>query len=142
MTDASKRGRNARRKGAQWERDICGLIHDEFGIRVQRRTDGPRGHCEDVSLPPFSIEAKFYERIASLKWLDQAATNAPIGTLPVVVMRENGRTQPAVMMPWWVFAQLARGELIGREPLPAATAEPTAESYRGNRPPGLGTSAG
>jgi len=111
-SDASKRGRNARNKGAQFERDICALIHDEFGIVVKRRLDGPRGQVEDIQLGPFSIESKHHAGIAALKFLDQAIRNAEVGKMPIVVMRENGRTSPAVMLPWWVFALLARGELI------------------------------
>lgn len=114
MSDASKRGRNARRKGAGFERKVAEMWNEEFGTNVKRRLDGPRGHCEDlVGTGPFSVECKHYASIGRVyEWVDQAAANAPIGKLPIVIAQADGR-KPLVIMPWPVAARLIRGELGG-----------------------------
>jgi len=103
MTDAVKRGRQNRRKGASGERELCQLIEAEFGIRTKRLLGQERDGGSDVPLPGLGVfEVKRRKRVANLyTWLESAQ---------MVALRGDGRDW-LVVLPWPLFATLARSEV-------------------------------
>lgn len=114
MSDASKRGKNNRRRGQSGERELCGILTDELGTVVKRRLGQERDQGTDIHVGPFRIEVKRRKRIAGLyEWLQQAdAVSGEVGTsgVPIVALRADGEGWLAVMRleDWLTFA---RGEL-------------------------------
>lgn len=97
-----------RDKGARGEREFCKLLLDEFGFAARRNLGQARDAGNDVHAGPFHFEVK---RRASMKqlegWMDQAQSSG--NDLYAVAMRpDNGEWM--VLLPWEVFAQLAREE--------------------------------
>jgi len=95
-----------RRKGADGEREVCKLLHEEFGVYVVRNLDQTRDGGTDIHLGPFQIEVKRRKRVGSLyEWLGQAK-----GELPTLMLRGDGKRW-LVVMDFEHWARLARGEL-------------------------------
>lgn len=98
MTDASRRGRNNRRKGQVGEREVCDLLGEAFGLNLHRQLGQERDSGTDVHVPGFRIEVKRRKAIAGLyAWLATADVG---GGLPLVCMRGDGRE-------WLVAMRLA-----------------------------------
>lgn len=88
-----------RRKGADFEREICTLLTDALGTVVKRNLAQTRGGAtegSDITIGPFSIECKRRASIAVYEWLDQAQRDAN-GKLPIVVARADGRRAIAIL---------------------------------------------
>ena len=95
QTDPSKRGRGARNRGANGERELAGLIRDTWGYPVRR---GYVFHHESdlVGLDGIHPEVKRVEKLNIHKAMEQAIEEAQ--------KREDG--QPAV------FFRRDRGEWL------------------------------
>jgi hypothetical protein len=95
MADASKRGRNNRRRGQLGEREVCALLREALGTDVRRQLGQERDGGTDVHVPGFRFEVKRRKAVAGLyAWLE----GADVGNgLPVVALRADGREWLAVM---------------------------------------------
>ena len=105
-------GASQRRKGAAGEREWVDVLNDN-GFPVEGRQLGQaRDGGGDVLWPPFLYEVKRYNKIAVRKWLDQAQASAlqyKLVDVPVVAMREDGRTDWMVLMRAEDFFNVMKG---------------------------------
>lgn len=88
-----------RRKGADFENEICALLRDRLGQVVRRNLAQSRGgrlEGGDIVIGNYAIECKRRASIAVYDWLDQANTDAA-GKIPVVVARGDGRRAIAIL---------------------------------------------
>jgi len=111
-------GKMQRNKGAGGEREWCEQLK-AYGLGDAKRLLGQaRDGGGDVAMPPLLYEVKRRKGIASRKWLDQAEaavvsyTGRPRCSVPVVAMREDGRTEWMVLMRASDFAALVKQELF------------------------------
>ena len=90
MSDKQKKGRSARRKGADGERELVHILRDFYGYDV-RRGDCFRHESDVVGLPGVHIEVKRQEKMDLLKWIAQAVVEADMkgDGMPVVFHRRN-----------------------------------------------------
>lgn len=94
---------NSNRKGKRLERELASLLRNEgFGSarRGQQRRGGPDSPdvlCED--LPRIHWESKGGKQLRLKDFMEQAADEAPEGSVPVVAWREDRQ-------PWRVILNL------------------------------------
>ena len=107
-TDAQKRGRNNRRRGASGELEVAKILTEALGIVCKRELSQVRDSGCDVRIPGFNIECKRRKKISGLyDWIAQAIDGK--GT-PVVALRADGERWLAVMdLQDWI--KLAREEI-------------------------------
>ena len=90
---------NGRNKGASFEREIGGLLHDELGIKFKRDLEQYRAadHGDllaDDPAFPFVIECKRYANGTGCKpaWWQQAkAAASAVGKMPCVIYKYDRR---------------------------------------------------
>ncbi|MEM9165997.1 MAG: hypothetical protein AAGB48_03125 [Planctomycetota bacterium] len=92
---------NSRAKGKRIELELCPHLGRVLGpCRRTAQVDG--GLSADIVFEDprirLHVEAKGRKRIAALGFLRQAESDAKPGMVPVVVMRENGDTEPVLML--------------------------------------------
>jgi hypothetical protein len=90
-----------RTKGAQGEREWCDYLRKHAGLNAKRVLGQARDSGGDVALPPVLYEVKRRHEIHIRKFLDQAVNALPQYKgckLPVVALREDGRTDWMVLM--------------------------------------------
>lgn len=87
----SQRGRNARYKGAQFERDVANAFADALGIKVKRGIQSRDGKdaC-DVEGTSFWVEVKRGKNPNPRAALAQAITDTD-GRTPIAVIRDDGK---------------------------------------------------
>ena len=106
-------GASQRRKGAAGEREWVDVLRKQ-GFPVEGRQLGQaRDGGGDVRHKPFLYEVKRYNKIAVRKWLDQAEASVlqyKENEIPVVAMREDGRTEWMVLMRAEDFFNLVKGQ--------------------------------
>ena len=84
---------NSRRKGAEFERKLAGLLR-EYGYSDSRRGQqysGINGDADVVGLPHIHIEAKAVEKLNIYDAMDQSKRDARPLELPVVIHKKNHR---------------------------------------------------
>ena len=103
--DHKKQGRNNRRRGQDGEREIVALVREHFGIALEgRRLGQERDGGHDVDIGPLKAQVKRRKRVAGLyEWLEGA---------DLATIRADGKDW-LVVMPWPLFAKLAREEISG-----------------------------
>lgn len=92
---------NSRQKGARGERQARDAVKLHWGASDCIRAAQANGaYSGDLLGAPegLHVEVKFYQRIAALKFLRQAESDAQEGEVPVVLMRENGDKEWTVMV--------------------------------------------
>jgi hypothetical protein len=104
-------GAKSRRKGANGEREVCGILTDHLGSKITRELGQARDGGCDVRVGPFVLEIKRRAKIAGFyDWLEQA-TDACIENkrqIPVVVARADGER-------WLVTMRLEDWILLARD---------------------------
>jgi hypothetical protein len=92
---------NGRVKGAVAEREACDELNAALpGIAAERMArNGIRGACDVKCAANIHFEIKRREKVAVVKWMEQAARDAG-GAVPVVVHRTNRN-------PWLVTLPLS-----------------------------------
>lgn len=110
-------GAHQRRKGANAERELCALLAEEFGIKVQRNLGQARDGGSDIPIPGFLIESKRPARVAVLyPAMEQAIAGLrPIKhpqarQTPCVALRADGK-EWLVVMRFKDWCRLAREEV-------------------------------
>lgn len=94
--------KSQRTKGAAGEREWCEYLRSH-GFEAQRLLGQARDGGGDVPCPPVLYEVKRYGHIAVRKFLDQAIESVlhykgGACDLPVVAMREDGRTDWMILL--------------------------------------------
>lgn len=94
--------KSQRTKGAAGEREWCEYLRSH-GFDAQRLLGQARDGGGDVPCPPVLYEVKRYRHIAVRKFLDQAVKSVlsyhgGACDLPVVAMREDGRTDWMILL--------------------------------------------
>lgn len=103
MSDASRRGTAARRKGATGEREVTGLLR-EYGYDAHRGIQAA-GEPDVIGLPGVHIEVKRQNHYDITGWMAQSQRDAKPGELPIVVFRRD-REDWKVMLPFDAFMQI------------------------------------
>ena len=83
---------NSRRKGAEFERKIAGLLRD-YGYEGRRGQQycGANGDADIVGLPGIHIEAKAVEKLNIYDAMNQSKKDARKDEIPVVIHKKNKR---------------------------------------------------
>lgn len=121
-------GKASRDKGKRGEREAAAIIGQHWNATEARRSVqfcGRVGDADLIGVPGLHLEVKRYAGIAALRFGEQAQRDATPGTVPVVLMREDGGTQWWAMLPVEdcpAFARVLLGVLNER----AAPTEPEA----------------
>ena len=103
--------KSERNKGAEGEREICALIHDHLGIRVNRNLMQSACGGSDIKLSPYAIEVKRRARIGNIyDWMKQAKAGCSQEERPIVFCRAD-REQWLAVMPIEEAFRLMREEL-------------------------------
>lgn len=110
-----------RTKGATFEREVCHLLSQHFGVKIERKIGQARDGGNDIDAGRFVVECKRRASLTTLRrWLQQAeAAIAPdLGVseglprrLPLVVMREDGPDSPMVLLALPDFLELVGTKL-------------------------------
>ena len=90
-------GKAQRRKGAEYELEICALLRDILGREVRRNIGQSRDGGDDITIGPYRIECKRRAKIAVYEWLEQAEAAAKLGETPVVICRGDGKKSLAIL---------------------------------------------
>lgn len=81
---------NSRRKGAEFERRLAGMLRDYgYDCRRGQQYCGANGDADVVGLPGIHIEAKAVERLNLYDAMAQSKHDARSGELPVVMHKKN-----------------------------------------------------
>lgn len=94
-------GSHSRDKGAVGEREARDAVRQHWHARDCIRASQANGKWSAdllLALPSAHIEVKRYSAIAPLKWLRRAESEAPDGSLPAVLLREDGDTEWACLL--------------------------------------------
>ncbi len=99
----------ARRKGHQFERDICNMLTDELGIECRRVLEQVREkELGDIQLGPFVIECKRYKNLGEppADWWKQAwAASQNLRLIPVLIWKFDRKpikvTLPLSLLGWY-----------------------------------------
>jgi len=87
------RGAGARRKGAQFERDLANLIKEKTGLDARRglaQTRGGGAEVSDVEIDHIHIEAKRHKRCNIKAALRQAIHDSSAnGKIPVAITKDD-----------------------------------------------------
>ena len=82
--------KNSRRKGADFERKLAGLLRDYgYDCRRGQQYCGANGDADVVGLPFLHIEAKAVERLNLYDAMAQSKRDARDGEIPVVMHKKN-----------------------------------------------------
>lgn len=114
----SKQGRNSKRKGGQYERNIAKKFQDKYKVELKRtpqsggfakkseKADDYRGDITIVDTKQMlllHIECKAHKTLAMPKWLKQAENDCPVGRTPVVIHHEHGTSNDYITLSYLKF---------------------------------------
>lgn len=91
---------NSNSKGKRGERAILQKLAQHLGIKTRRtaQVDGSLS-ADLVGWDGVHLECKWYKAFAAMRHLEQAERDAAgSGNVPVAVLRENGNTDPAILV--------------------------------------------
>ena len=99
---------NSQQKGKRGELDcVHWLIRHGFKARRGQQFKGTEDSPDVIANIPFHIEVKFRESLNLHKAMEQAASEAPSNTVPMIYHRKN-RTEPLVTMRADDWAELVK----------------------------------
>lgn len=108
----ASRGRGARIKGANFERELAKIISEETCIEAKRglaQTRGGGAEVSDVEMPLIHIEAKRHKKCNIRAALDQAINDSQVnGKIPVAITRDDRKEALVTMRlsDWLPFLNL------------------------------------
>lgn len=84
--------KSQRTKGASYEREVCSVLSEATGQKVQRNLGQPRDSGTDISLGDFVFECKRRKTLKSIEdWLKQAEdARANKDQIAAVIARSDG----------------------------------------------------
>lgn len=91
--------KTSRNKGASYEREVCAVLSEATGKKVQRHIGQARDGGNDITVGSLVIECKRRKTLGTVEgWLKQAkaAVSSPEQT-PVVVARSDGGESLAIL---------------------------------------------
>lgn len=94
-------GRKSRNKGANAEREVAAIIKQRLGYDCHRTplSGGMQWKGDVQGLPGHHVEIKRAETLSIPAWLRQTESDAPKGTVPLLVFRQSHQ-------PWRVVLTL------------------------------------
>lgn len=102
----ASRGRSAKAKGSNFERQVALLLSEELGSKVERvLLSGVRGEGDLQGLD-VHCECKRQEQVRLLEWYDQAAKES--NGKPIVIIHKKSRQPIFVTMALTDWIQLFR----------------------------------
>nr|DAU64895.1 MAG TPA: HOLLIDAY JUNCTION RESOLVASE HOMOLOGOUS RECOMBINATION [Caudoviricetes sp.] len=126
----SRQGRNAKRKGGQFERDIAKKFQNKYGVELKRtpqsggfakksdKADDYRGDITIVDTKQMlllHIECKNQKQWSLPKWIRQAESDCPEGRVPIVVFHEHNTSNDYITLKLEDFLNLVPKEkVVGR----------------------------
>ena len=125
-----KRGKNAKRKGGQFERDIAKKFQKRYGIELKRtpqsggfakkseKADDYRGDITIVDTKNMllvHIECKNQKTWQLKQWLDQAESDCPEGRTPIVIFHQHNTSRDYVCLSLDCFFDLVeKNKIVGK----------------------------
>lgn len=106
-----RQGKNAKRKGGQYERDIAKKFQARYGVELKRtpqsggfakkseKADDYRGDITIVDTKQMlllHIECKAHKTLSLPKWISQAESDCPQDRTPVVIFHQHGTSNDFV----------------------------------------------
>lgn len=125
-----KRGKNAKRKGSKYERDIAKAFQDRYGIELKRtpqsggfskkseKADDFRGDITIVDTTQMlllHIECKNQKQWSLKQWLEQAENDCPEGRTPIVIFHQYNSSKDYVCLSLEDFFNLVdKSKVVGK----------------------------
>lgn len=125
-----KQGKNAKRKGGQYERDIAKKFQERYGVELKRtpqsggfakkseKADDFRGDITIVDTKKMlllHIECKNQKQWSLPKWLKQSEEDCPEGRTPIVVFHQHNSSKDYVSLSLEDFLKLVdKDKVIGK----------------------------
>lgn len=125
-----KQGKNAKRKGGQYERDIAKKFQDRYGVELKRtpqsggfakksdKADDYRGDITIVDtkqMLKLHIECKNQKQWSLPKWISQAEEDCPEGRVPIIVFHQYNSSKDFVCLSIEDFFNLVeKDKVIGK----------------------------
>ena len=125
-----RQGKNAKRKGGQYERDIAKKFQARYGVELKRtpqsggfakksdKADDYRGDITVVDTKQMLLlhcECKNQKQWSLPKWLSQAEEDCPDGRVPIVVFHEHGTSKDYVCLSLEDFTELVpKNKVVGK----------------------------
>lgn len=122
-----KRGKNAKRKGGQYERDIAKKFQAKYGVELKRtpqsggfakkadKADDYRGDITIVdtrNMLLIHIECKNQKTWQLKQWIEQAESDCPEGRSPIVIFHQYNSSKDYVCLSLDDFFKLVDKEKI------------------------------
>ena len=125
-----KQGKNAKRKGGQYERDIAKKFQTKYGVELKRtpqsggfakkcdKADDYRGDITIVDTKQMlllHIECKNQKTWSLKQWLEQAEEDCPEGRTPIVVFHQHNSSKDYVCVSLEDFLNLVeKPKVVGK----------------------------
>ena len=125
-----KRGKNAKRKGGQYERDIAKKFQERYGVELKRtpqsggfakkseKADDYRGDITIVDTKQMlllHIECKNQKQWSLPKWISQAEEDCPMDRTPIIVFHQHNSSKDYVCLSLEDFLSLVdKPKVIGK----------------------------
>lgn len=125
-----RRGKNAKRKGGQYERDIAKKFQKRYGVELKRtpqsggfakkseKADDYRGDITIVDTKQMlliHIECKNQKTWQLKQWIEQAESDCPEGRIPVVIFHQHNSSKDYVCLSLEDFFSLVeKDKVIGK----------------------------
>ena len=128
--DNIKRGKNAKRKGGQYERDIAKKFQKVYGVEL-KRTPQSGGFAKKVTLADdfrgditivdttqmllLHIECKNQKTWQLKQWIEQAESDCPQGRTPIIIFHQHNSSKDYVCVSLEDFFSLVeKKKVIGK----------------------------
>lgn len=125
-----RRGKNAKRKGGQYERDIAKKFQKRYGVELKRtpqsggfakkseKADDYRGDITIVDTKQMlliHIECKNQKTWQLKQWIEQAESDCPDGRIPVVIFHQHNSSKDYVCLSLENFFSLVeKDKVVGK----------------------------
>ena len=125
-----RQGKNAKRKGGQYERDIAKRFQTKYGVELKRtpqsggfakkseKADDYRGDITIVDTKQMlllHIECKNQKQWQLKQWLDQAESDCPEGRTPIVIFHQHNSSKDYVCVSLDDFFNLVeKNKVVGK----------------------------
>lgn len=125
-----RRGKNAKRKGGQYERDIAKKFQKRYGVELKRtpqsggfakkseKADDYRGDITIVDTKQMlliHIECKNQKTWQLKQWIEQAESDCPEGRIPVVIFHQHNSSKDYVCLSLEDFFSLVeKDKVVGK----------------------------
>lgn len=125
-----RRGKNAKRKGGQYERDIAKKFQNRYGVELKRtpqsggfakksdKADDYRGDITIVDTKQMlliHIECKNQKTWQLKQWIEQAEEDCPDGRTPIVIFHQHNSSKDYVCISLEDFFSLVeKDKVVGK----------------------------